>query len=352
MDSGQRHRFIQQLLKLTSDPERRSVARDLFCDHNALRPSITAELTPPKKLSTFWGSTPVWGAMGVLIGAIGSQISLKFLLMAVWGTLWVEFVRVGFFPSRLMRRIGNTAVGVVLAILLIRAWPYVKPKEPATLDQQADVVIEKIAKKFPLLANPPKQVEVKSAPTIVVSSLPKLKISLTSGKREDRTLNFDNSKGDSKLRDFVITGLEYYLDMQGVANQHANIVQRNVLPGPLNFKRFDIDKGMTKQFNLNEEVRSAVAIHMHDVPDNEGRPFDDMRHYICLQILFTQDDTAETFVHYEVMSPYGDLFQLAEHPENAGSGPAGEEGWPYSIVRVIKENARRYYGAEYREYQP
>lgn len=134
MDSGQRHRFIQQLLKLTSDPERRSVARDLFCDHNALRPSITAELTPPKKVSTFWGSTPVWGAMGVLIGAIGSQISLKFLLIAVWGTLWVEFVRVGFFPSRLMRRIGNTAVGVVLAILFIRAWPYVKPKEVATLD--------------------------------------------------------------------------------------------------------------------------------------------------------------------------------------------------------------------------
>jgi hypothetical protein len=205
------------------------------------------------------------------------------------------------------------------------------------------------------LANPPQQVETTPAPTIVVSSLPKLKISLTTGKREDRTLIFDNSRGDSKLRDFLMTGLEYYLDPQGVATQHAKIVQRNVLPGPLNFSRFDIGKGMTKRFDLNGDVRSAFAIHMHDVPDNQGRAFDDTRHYICLRILFTQDDTAETFVHYIVMSPYGDLFQMTEHPENEGSGPAqqpGDEGWPYSIVRVIKQDAREFYGMEYREYQP
>ena len=98
---------------------------------------------------------------------------------------------------------------------------------------------------------------------IIVCGLPKLKISLTYGKREDRTLILDNSKGGSKLRDFVINGLEYQLHMRGVMNGQARIEQRNPLPGPLNFKPFDIEKGATKPCNLNQG-QSAIAIHMHE----------------------------------------------------------------------------------------
>src|SRR6266852_570826 len=336
MDSSQRHRFIQQLLKLASDPERKRLAADLFGDHVAVESSKSTESRATTKVSIFWGSTPVWGAIGVLIGAIASQISLKLLLLAVWATLWVEFVRVGFFPSYLIRRICNTAVGIALAVVFILMWPHIKPKEPATLDQQADVVINRAAKKFPWLTNPPKEPGPKTPPSsaIIVSGLPKLKISLTSGKRDDRTLILDNTKGDSQLGNFLINGLECYLDMKGVVNASAKIDQCNSLPGPLNFKPFDIEKGATKRFNLNEG-QSAIAIHMHDPKDEALRSFDDMRRYICLRIIFTQSATAETFVHYLVMSPYGDLFLLAEQPEHSGSGPPlkpGGEGWPYSIV--------------------
>lgn len=352
MDSGQRHRFIKQFLKLTSDPERRRLASDLLSEREN-QPRTTDEPEVKKRISRLWESTSAWGAISVLAAFMISQLSLKFVFVLVWGTLWVDFVRAEIFSRKWPRRIGQIAVGVALAVFFIEVWPYAKPKVPATLDQQADVVIEKAAKKFPWLANPPKQNESKPASTVVVSSEPKLKITLTSGTPDNRMLILDNTKGASKLQTFIITGLEYYLDMNGVAMGQAIIQQRGSLPGPLNFDPFDIEKGATKRFNLNEG-QSAIAIHMHDPKDGAFRAMDSVRRYICLRIVFTQTDTAETFVHYQVMSPYGDLFLMAEQPEHSGSGPpqkAGDEGWPYSIVRVIKEDARRYYGTEYREYQ-
>jgi hypothetical protein len=355
MDAGQRHKFIQQLLKLASDPERRRLATDLFNDHISVASPGGVEPKSTKKLWTFWGSTPVWGGIGVIAGAIASQLSLKLLFVAVWGIFLFESIRVEFFSGKVKKVVGNVVTGILLAAIflgLYRLSP--KPKESSTLDQEADAVVDKAARKFPWLANPPKQDESKPTSTVVVSAFPKLKISLTSGKRDERTLILDNTKGNSKLEAFIITGLEYYLDMRGVAVGQARIEQRNPLPGPLNFDQFDIEKGATKRFNLNQG-QSGIAIHMHDPQNETLRTFDDMRRYICLRILFTQSDTAETWVHYLVMSPYGDLFLMAEQPEHSGSGPsqkAGDEGWPYSIVRVVKQDARDFYGTEYREYQP
>ena len=304
-----------------------------------------------QKVGRYWGSTPVWGVIGMLFGAIASQVSLRLLFIIAWGALFAEFVRIRLFTKLRWRIAGNGVAAISIGILLFLMWRVTpQPKEPPTLDQAMNAV----ATKFPWLANPPKQAEAKPASTIVVSPLPKLKISLSSGKRTDRTLTLDNSKDESALRNFIINGLGYYLDMRGVANSQAKIEDRYVIPGPLNFKPFDVKAGEIKRIDLNEG-RYGIGIHMHDVTDGGGRAFDDMRHYICLRLLFTKDDTAETFVHYVVLSPYGDLFLVAEQPENSGGGvpqKPGEEGWPYSIVRVIKENAREFYGMQYREYQP
>src|SRR5258708_3711641 len=53
------------------------------------------------KLSAFWGSTPVWAAIGVLGGALGSQISLRLMYVGMWMLTVFEFMRVGFFERRL-----------------------------------------------------------------------------------------------------------------------------------------------------------------------------------------------------------------------------------------------------------
>lgn len=112
----------------------------------------TEAVTLRTRLSGFWGSTPVWGGIGILVGAIASQVSLKLLFAAVWGIFLFEFVRVGFFARRFGRVVGNFVTGVILALGFIALWRITpKPKDPATLDQQMDA----LAHKFPFLTAPP-----------------------------------------------------------------------------------------------------------------------------------------------------------------------------------------------------
>jgi hypothetical protein len=155
MDAGQRHRFIQQVLRLVSDPEKRRLATDLFNDQTAT-PGAPAEPSTAKRISTFWRSTPIWGGLGVLSGAIASQLSLKLLFVAVWGIFLFEVIRVGFFSGMVRKIVGNLLAGFLLAVIffyLYRVSP--KPKESPTLDQQADAVVDKVSKKFPWLSEPP-----------------------------------------------------------------------------------------------------------------------------------------------------------------------------------------------------
>jgi hypothetical protein len=104
------------------------------------------------KLGSFWGSTPIWGAIGVLIGAIVSQVSIRLLFIVVWAVVFMEFVRVGFFERRLVKVFGNIAFGLGLGFVFFQLWKFSpKPKEPPTLDQYA----ETLAHRFPWLNNPP-----------------------------------------------------------------------------------------------------------------------------------------------------------------------------------------------------
>jgi hypothetical protein len=105
-----------------------------------------------EKMVSFWGSTPIWGAIGVLIGEMVSQLSIRLLFFAVWAVVFVEFVRVGFFERRLFKALGNIAVGLTLALVFFQLWKLSpKPKEPPTVDQY----VEAFARKFPWLSNPP-----------------------------------------------------------------------------------------------------------------------------------------------------------------------------------------------------
>jgi hypothetical protein len=76
---------------------------------------------PPRslreRLGSFWGSTPIWGAIGVLIGAIVSQLSIKLLFIGVWVVVLMEFVRVGFFERTFAKVFGNIVFGLGLALV-------------------------------------------------------------------------------------------------------------------------------------------------------------------------------------------------------------------------------------------
>ncbi|MGA7057995.1 MAG: hypothetical protein WBY78_11210, partial [Terriglobales bacterium] len=75
-----------------------------------------------EKLAAIWGSTPVWGAVGVLIGAIVAQLSLQLLFIGVAIILWLEVVRVGFFKHQVTKIIGNICIGLVIAVAFISLW--------------------------------------------------------------------------------------------------------------------------------------------------------------------------------------------------------------------------------------
>jgi hypothetical protein len=173
MDSSQRNKFIKQLLTLVSDPERMGLAIDLFTDRMAVPSPSKAESKPTNKLSTFWGSTPVWGGIGVLVGAVASQLSLKLLFIAVWAVFVFEFTRVGFFTVRAKAIIGNFVASCVLAVVFLSLYEFSpKPKEPATLDQEADAVVDKAAKKFPWLSSPQKIIVPVSPPAHTIIDFP------------------------------------------------------------------------------------------------------------------------------------------------------------------------------------
>jgi hypothetical protein len=354
--------------------ERRLAGRIQSAIEDKLKSAVMSESSTPtpsetnsirQKLHEIYTSTPLWTGVGVLVGLIISQLSVRYAIVVVSVFVWViatvDVFKVGLFKGRKWSVLANSAssfiVAVILAGISYGTWKLAPPQKDApTLDQQIDA----FARRFPWIANPPQSPDQtkqakQTVTTITVSPVPKLKISLSYGKKDERTLTLDNRNGDSDLTDFEVNGLGYYLDKKGVANEQARVESHYVLPGPLNFKPFAVAKGKTKRIDLSS-ARYGIAIRMYR-PENEAlRSFDDMWHYICLRLKFTQEATGEKWVHYVVMSPSGDLYLLAEQPEHTGSKgqmeQGGQKGWPYTISSAIKADARAYYGTEFREYEP
>jgi len=148
VDSRQNIKLIRQLLEIIRDPEKASIAKAMFQFGGDDVPIVSpAEAKPKerkswpvlfkKKLADIWNSTPVWGAIGVLIGAIIGQLSRKLLFVGAWIVLWIEIIRGGFFDRFISKVVGNAVLGLLLAALILEVWRISpQPKEPPTLDQE------------------------------------------------------------------------------------------------------------------------------------------------------------------------------------------------------------------------
>jgi hypothetical protein len=179
-----------------------------------------------------------------------------------------------------------------------------------------------------------------------LTTVPNLQIALN----EKEILILDNTKGSSDLRDFRVTAVEYYLDLQSIVHQQVKIISRNPIGGDLDFEHFDVKAGEVKEIDLNQGRYGDIRVYLRKQPEIA----DVQVHYLCLRLVFTSEDTGETFVHYVVVSPYNDGLAWGERPDRVGAGQAegNSEGFPYNIPRTIKADARSFYGTEFREYKP
>jgi hypothetical protein len=218
---------------------------------DAIKESLKRE---PAKFSTFWGSTPIWTGIGVLIGAMASQLSLKLLFVAVWGIFVFEFVRVGFFKEKVAKLIGNMLAGIMLAVIFIGLWRLSpKPKEPTTVDQEMNA----FAQRFPWLASKPEpsQPIVIAPPSVRPTKPPEPVVRI---EPEEGTIPSDpNKKGAFMLK----------LENDGVDIDHLDVKQdffiTQTVDGKLRFNRLAQIVGGASNLNgsplrTNQSIPIAV----------------------------------------------------------------------------------------------
>lgn len=161
MDSHQRKKFVSTALRLLQDPEKAQLLRNLLVSPENAEAKAPVE-TIRSKIGTFWGSTPFWAVIGMVIGAIAAQISLKSLFFAAWLITLAEFVRVGFFENKNKRVVGGVIAAIVFAFMFYSGWKITpKPHDPPSIDQQ----LGEFSRRFPWFAEPPKPSRVEAAST-------------------------------------------------------------------------------------------------------------------------------------------------------------------------------------------
>src|SRR5260370_11625335 len=102
----------------------------------------------PTKLSRLGQSAILWGGIGLLIGAIASPYTMKYLFVLGSFVCVFEVWRVSSFEHV----VGKLVVSVLLISVLSLIWHIVpKPKEAPSLDQEMDA----FAKHFPWLSQKP-----------------------------------------------------------------------------------------------------------------------------------------------------------------------------------------------------
>jgi hypothetical protein len=136
--------------------------KDIPGTEGSLQPQHGKGADTKEKLRTFWSSTPFWAVLCMLVGAVGSQLSLNLLFFIGWAVVLFEFIRMGFVDSRKFRVVGNSIAGLLLAVLFVGLWRISpKPQTPPSLDQEMDA----FARRFPFLksqAATPQMDELKS----------------------------------------------------------------------------------------------------------------------------------------------------------------------------------------------
>jgi len=106
------------------------------------------KLEPPKseadktKFREFWTSSASWGAVGAMLGALASQISILVLAFLCWGVIVIDFWRIRFgSPSKAKQAIINVAFALVAGAGFFLAIKYTP--HATTLDQKIDKLLNR-----------------------------------------------------------------------------------------------------------------------------------------------------------------------------------------------------------------
>ena len=109
-------------------------------------PHVVAAKSVAERITGLWNSTPVWGLVGVMLGAAAAQVSLWLIVFVAWMGLVIEFARAKFFYRTLYRIGAIGAFALILGAILITGIRLL-PKSPAlpTIDQEMGA----FAQRFP-----------------------------------------------------------------------------------------------------------------------------------------------------------------------------------------------------------
>lgn len=127
------------------------------------------KLSIPGKLWSFAESPITWGAIGVLVGAVGPFIPSKWAFLVTFLFLAVALLKANFFEERALpkRVFGNLALICLMAALLGEVSHLLpKPQEPLTSEQ----VVETWCKRSPWLCAPPEQAQPQQTTTVLPSN--------------------------------------------------------------------------------------------------------------------------------------------------------------------------------------
>jgi hypothetical protein len=104
-------------------------------------------LNNSERLWAFVEGPILWGAIGMIVGSIGSLLSIKWFFFAAWILIGIAIVRAGFWAaeSTITQFFGNGFVCVMFALVLFGLWRALpKPKEQPSVDEIADAIVGKL----------------------------------------------------------------------------------------------------------------------------------------------------------------------------------------------------------------
>jgi hypothetical protein len=178
-----------------------------------------------------------------------------------------------------------------------------------------------------------------------VDAEPHLTFSITPG----RTIVLDNSRGKSDVEDVRIQAIEYLV---APAPGPVKIVDHTTIGNDLELKPFTIKGGGKKDLNLDTQEYAILMIRDFNFRNGPDTP-DSWTHFYGLRFTFTNAGTGIRYVHYMVISPFRNGPDIPEHPESfTMTTKAGEEPFPFNMLRAIKADCRAVWGNELPEYQP
>jgi hypothetical protein len=112
----------------------------------------TTEIAFRERLLRFAESAVLWGALGLLGGAIIPLVALKWVFAATWLLLTFAVIKERFFHKRkwVWKITGTLLVSFLMGIGFAAAWRYIpKPKAPPPLKETATLTAKKIIELMP-----------------------------------------------------------------------------------------------------------------------------------------------------------------------------------------------------------